>query len=185
MNSKGLKLVGKGGERVLKVKATSDIKSLGSFDVIIVQCKATDTKVATESAKHLFHKDTVAISFQNGLGNEDMMADVLGSADQVFGGQTLEGANMEGPGVACIHTDLSSVMGEWNGGKSERCGHLAKVFTEAGLKTEEDADMKKKIWMKVIYNCVVSPLSTLTNLAHKDVYCRPDSIDTAEVIIKE
>merc|ERR1712139_248061 len=68
---------------------------------------------------------------------------------------------------------------------SDRCGHLAKVFTEAGLKTEEDGHMKKKIWMKVIYNCVVSPLSTLTNLAHKDVYCRADAIQVADSIIKE
>ena len=38
---------------------------------------------------------------------------------------------------------------------------------------------------KAIYNCVVSPLSSLTNLAHRDVYCRPDSDWLADVIIKE
>jgi 2-dehydropantoate 2-reductase len=185
MNSKGLKLVGKGGERVLKVNATSDIKTLGTFDVIIVQCKATDTKSATESAKHLFHEGTIAVSFQNGLGNEDIMAEVLGSADKVFGGQTLEGANMEGPGVARIHTNLASVMGEWRGGTSERCSRLCQIFTRAGLRTEEDANMRKKIWMKAIYNCVVSPLSTLCDLTHRDVYCRDNAIDIAEIITKE
>ena len=39
--------------------------------------------------------------------------------------------------------------------------------------------------MKVIYNCVVSPLSTLTNLAHKDIYSRKDAITVADSIIKE
>jgi len=185
LNSKGLQLTGVGGDRTLKVKASSDVASLGTFDVVIVQCKATDTTTATASAKHLLHEETVAVSFQNGLGNEDMMAEVLGSADQVFGGQTLEGANMEGPGCARIHTNLSSYMGEWKGGASERCGNLCKIFTEAGLQTIEDADMKKKIWMKAVYNCVVSPLSTLTNLAHKDVYCRPDANYLADIIIKE
>merc|ERR1719424_2509766 len=97
MNANGLKLVGVGGERILSVKATKDVVSLGTFDVIVVQCKATDTRAAIASAKHLFHGGTVAISFQNGLGNEDMMAEELGSAEQIFGGQTLEGANMEGP----------------------------------------------------------------------------------------
>jgi 2-dehydropantoate 2-reductase len=185
MNSNGLKLIGTGGERTLKVKATSDVASLGTFDVVIVQCKATDTTAAMTSAKHLLTKESVAVSFQNGLGNEDMMADVLGGAEQVFGGQTLEGANMEGPGCARIHTNLESYMGEWRGGSSARCGALCKIFTDAGLKTIENADMKKKIWMKAIYNCVVSPFSSLSNLAHKDVYCRPDSIPLADIVIKE
>merc|ERR1711964_139364 len=95
------------------------------------------------------------------------------------------GAHMEGPGVAHVHTDLSSVMGEWKGGASERCGRLCRLFTKFGLKTEEEPDIKKKIWMKAIYNCVVSPLSTLTNLAHKDVYRRHDSLFIAELITKE
>merc|ERR1712093_440111 len=43
LNRDGLKLVGVGGERTLKVSATPDVKSLGTFDVVIVQCKATDT----------------------------------------------------------------------------------------------------------------------------------------------
>merc|ERR1719162_2828421 len=148
LNKNGLKLIGTGGERTLKVKATADVASLGKFDVIIVQCKATDTRAATASAKHLFNDETVAVSFQNGLGNEDMIAEELGSAVQVYGGQTLEGANMEGPGCARIHTNLESVMGEWQGGKSARCANLAKIFSDAGLKTTEDEDMKKKIWMK-------------------------------------
>jgi 2-dehydropantoate 2-reductase len=92
------------------------------------------------SAKHLLDKESVAISFQNGLGNEDMMAEVLGGAEQVFGGQTLEGANMEGPGCARIHTNLESTMGEWKGGLSARCDHLCRVFTDAGLQTVANAD---------------------------------------------
>jgi len=185
INKDGLKLVGTGGERTLKVKATTDINSLGTFDVVIVQCKATDTRSAVEAAKHLFRKDTVAVSFQNGLGNEDVIAEVLGGAERVFGGQTLQGANIEGPGVSRIHTNLVSYIGEWNGGCSQRCGRLARIFSAAGLPTEEDPDMKKKIWMKAIYNCVVSPLSTLMNLSHKDIYGRKDAIAVANGIIKE
>jgi len=185
INKDGLKLVGVGGDRSLKVKATTDLKGLGTFDVVIVQCKATDTRSAVEDAKHLFRPDSVAISFQNGLGNEDVIAEVLGGADRVFGGQTLQGANIEGPGVSRIHTNLASYIGEWNGGTSQRCGRIARIFSAAGLPTLEDADMKRKIWMKAIYNCVVSPLSTITNLTHKDIYCRQDSIAVANLIIKE
>lgn len=185
MSTKGLTLTGVGGERTFPVKATSDVNSVGKVDVIIVQCKAPDTRTVMESAKQLMHSETVVVSFQNGLGNEDIIAEVLGSADQVFGGQTLEGANVEGPGKVKVHTNLESVMGEWRCGTSPRCGRLAKIFTRYGLRTLEQPDMPTRIWMKVIYNCVVSPLSTLTGLFHKDIYCRKDSIYVANLIIQE
>jgi len=140
-------------------------------------------------AKHLFHDETVAVSLQNGLGNENVMAEVLGDPKKVFGGQTLHGANIVGPGCVKIHTGEGrsdvSFIGEWVGGKSERCGRICEIFTAAGLKCEEDAAIMKKVWMKAIYNCVVSPLSALTGLFHKDVYCRDDSGYVANLIIEE
>ena len=151
INKDGLKLTGVGGERTLRnISATSDIASLGPHDVVIVQCKAPATREAVQSAKHLFHDDTVAVSFQNGLGNEDVIAEVLGSSRKVLGGQTLQGAHVEGPGKVHIHTDLASYIGEWDGGSSDRCGRLARIFTEHGVPCHEDADMKKRIWMKVL-----------------------------------
>jgi len=188
INKNGLKLVGEGGERFVQIKATSDVSTLGKFDVIIVQCKATATRAAITSAKPLFHDTTVALSLQNGLGNENVMAEVLadlGGADRVFGGQTLQGANIEAPGCARIHTNLASYIGEWKGGKSERCGKIVAAFNAAGFPTEEHENIAKKIWMKAIYNCVVSPLSAVTNKAHKDVYCRHDSLYVAELITNE
>lgn len=150
INKDGLKLTGVGGDRTLKnVAATSDIASLGPHDVVIVQCKAPATREAVESARHLFHEDTVAVSFQNGLGNEDVIAEVLGSSGKVFGGQTLQGAHVEGPGQVHVHTDLASYIGEWGGGSSDRCGRLARILTEHGVPCHEDPDMKKRIWMKV------------------------------------
>jgi len=188
INSTGLKLTGEGGDRTIKPKATSDVASLGKFDVIIVQCKATATKTAIESALPLFHDTTVAISLQNGLGNENVMAEVLaplGGGKRVFGGQTLQGANIVEPGCIKIHTNLMSYIGEWEGGLSERCGKICKAFTAAGLPSEEHPDIAKKIWMKAIYNCVVSPLSAITNKFHKDVYCRHDAMYVAELITNE
>ena len=150
INKDGLKLTGVGGDRTLKnVAATSDIASLGPHDVVIVQCKAPATREAVESARHLFHEHTVAVSFQNGLGNEDVIAEVLGSSGKVFGGQTLQGAHVEGPGQVHVHTDLASYIGEWGGGSSDRCGRLARILTEHGVPCHEDPDMKKRIWMKV------------------------------------
>lgn len=145
IKSNGLKLIGLGGERMLKVKATSDVASLGTFDIVVFSCKATCTQAVIATAKHLFHDETVAISFQDGFGNEDVMTNALGSVDNLFAGYSLEGASVESAGCVRIHTNLPAYIGEWKLCASQRCARICKIFTNAGFHTLEHADMRKKI----------------------------------------
>ena len=119
INGGGLRVVGHRGEHRVKVTATTDPASGGAADVVLVQCKAASTTAAVRNALDagLFHDDSVAISFQNGLGNEEMIAEVIG-AERVLGGVTAQGASIEGPG--CIrsyrsYADLPSMgrSGRW------------------------------------------------------------------------
>ena len=79
-----------------------------------MQCKAASTTAAVRNALDagLFRDDTVAISFQNGLGNEETIAAVLG-AERVLGGVTAQGASIEGPGCIRTYADLPSQIGRW------------------------------------------------------------------------
>ena len=74
INDGGLRIVGHRGERRVKVAATTDPAACGAADAVLVQCKAasTTTAVRNDFDAGLFRDDTVAISFQNGLGNEEM-----------------------------------------------------------------------------------------------------------------
>lgn len=88
INANGLKMVGHGGERLIPVKATSDPSTIDSVDVVFFQCKAIYNADAATSVKHLFDNEhTVAISFQNGLGNEEEIESILGDG-KVLGGLT-------------------------------------------------------------------------------------------------
>ena len=49
------------------------------------------------SIRHLLHENSVCISFQNGLGNEEVIADEVG-ADKVLGGLTAMAGQLLGPG---------------------------------------------------------------------------------------
>ena len=69
----GLRIVGVGGDRAIKVKATTDASEIRTADVVLFQCKAFANEAAANSVKHLFGGATVAITFQNGLGNEQTL----------------------------------------------------------------------------------------------------------------
>ena len=114
INDRGLRLVGHRGERRVSVAATTDPAACGAADVVLVQCKAASTGTAVRNALDagLFRDDTVAISFQNGLGNEETIAAVLG-AERVLGGVTAQGASIEGPGCIRSYADLPARSGRW------------------------------------------------------------------------
>ena len=73
INNNGLKMDGHGGDRFIKVKATTDTSSLEKVDAIIVMCKATALTPALNSIKNIVGEKTVLMSFQNGIGHEAIM----------------------------------------------------------------------------------------------------------------
>ena len=165
INDRGLHLVGHRGEHRVQVAATTDPATCGAADVLLVQCKAASTTAAVRNALDagLLRDDSVAISFQNGLGNEEMIADVVGP-ERVLGGVTAQGASIEGPGCIRSYADLPSRIGEMAGGVSERTTAIARTFSEHGLETTASANIRHDIWQKLMVNVGVSAMSGISNL---------------------
>ena len=171
----GLRMVGHGGDRRISVEATTDPASVRSADIVFVQCKANFNAAAAASVRHLFANgghakgghagggDTVAISFQNGLGNEEELAGYFG-ADRVLGGLTAQGANIEAPGIVRNHAELPSYIGEMNTGITKRTTSIAKILTDANLPTEASANIRRDIWRKLMANIAISAVSGITGL---------------------
>ena len=175
INDRGLRIVGHRGEHRVNVAATTDPAARGAADVVLVQCKAPSTTAAVRNALEagLFRDDTVAISFQNGLGNEQMIAAVLG-AERVLGGVTAQGASIEGPGCIRTYADLPSQIGEMEGGVSERVAAIARAFSEHGLETTASAHIRHDIWKKLMVNISVSAMSGITNLTIGEAVAVPE-----------
>ena len=174
INANGLSMVGHGGGRTIGVKATTEPSTIDRADVVFFQCKAIYNADAAASVKHLFDNGhTVAISFQNGLGNEEEIESILG-AGKMLGGLTAQGANIEGPGVVRNHAELPSFIGEMEGGVSGRTRSLAKVFSEHGLPTEASEDIRHNIWKKLMANIGVSGTSAAPNLQLGEIVQVPE-----------
>jgi 2-dehydropantoate 2-reductase len=161
----GLKFVGFGGDRSVPIAATSNAADVESADIVFVQCKANFNAAAAESLRHLFtpETNTVAISFQNGLGNEEQLAEYFGEG-RVLGGLTAQGANIEGPGIVRNHAELPSYIGEMTGGISARTKEIAAVLSANGLPTEPSENIRQDIWRKLMANIAISAVSGITGL---------------------
>ncbi|MDP3256246.1 MAG: ketopantoate reductase family protein [Bosea sp. (in: a-proteobacteria)] len=163
IRERGLRIVGEGGARHVPIGAATSTAGVAPADIVFIQCKAHATQAVSESIAPLMVPGSVAVSFQNGLGNEDVMAQVLGS-EAVLGGLTSLGATLEAPGVVRSYATLPTVIGEMSGGLSPRAEALAALLTAHGLPTSASDDILTEKWRKLMLNVAMSATSGLTGL---------------------
>lgn len=176
INREGLKVVGHGGDRTVRVAATLDPRSLAAPDVVLFQCKAFANEAAARSIRHVVKASTAVISFQNGLGNEETLGGILG-AEHLLGGLTAQGATVVEAGVIRNYGDLPSYIGELGGGLSERATAIAEAFTRHRLPTFASADIKKEKWQKLLGNVALGAISAATDMTSAEMVAIPELRD--------
>ena len=126
MKKNGLKITGFGGDRAIDVDARETGSDIDRADIILFQCKSHGTRDAASGVRHLVDKGAVCVSFQNGLGNEEVISEVVG-AENVLGGLTAMAAVLEGPGLVRDFSRVPSSIGEMRGGERAGRSHCQGV----------------------------------------------------------
>jgi 2-dehydropantoate 2-reductase len=151
------------------VRATSDPLSLPQFDFGIVSCKATQTREAVSPVAHLF-KNGVILSSQNGLGSEEVIAEIAKTF--VMRGTTF----MSGSRVTDTHVryelDTATWMGPFEPTKTpfSLVQEAAALINSSGLKAVALEDARPAQWSKLIFNSSVNAVAALTELPHSYHY---------------
>ena len=173
VNRDGLAIVGHGGDRAVRVKATTDPRGIAAADVVLFQCKAFANDDAARSVRHLVAGSTAVISFQNGLGHEETLGRILG-AEHVLAGLTAQGATVVRAGVIRNFGDLPTYIGEPAGSLSGRAVAIADAFTRHGLPTVASADIRKQKWQKLLGNAALGAASAATDMTSAEMVAIPE-----------
>lgn len=184
IRERGLLMIGEGGERTIAIGAETAASRIAPADIVLVQCKAHATRAVSESVAPLMRRGSLAVSFQNGLGNEEIMAQALG-AHAVLGGLTSLGATLEGPGAVRNYAVLPTVVGELGGGRSQRATELATLLSDHGIPTRASEDILAEKWRKLLLNVAMSATSGLTGLTIGGVAGLPELAGVARRAMDE
>ena len=168
IQKEGLKISGLGGERTRMMHAVTSPEGINDVDIVLVQCKGTSTKAAAESMKHLADQNSLFVSFQNGLGNEEILAEILGTENVLGGLTSMAGARL-GLGHIQDFDCVPTYIGEMQGGITPRVEAIATAMTAAGLETKASAHITSDIWKKLIGNLAMSAVSGVTNLTSVEI----------------
>jgi len=123
----GLQVDDTSGSRRVRVRATTQADDVGVADLVIVLVKSFHTDAAMRGAQGLIGPDTLVLSLQNGLGHEDILADVVGR-ERVLAGKTYVGGVRRGD--AHIESGVAgklTFIGELDGRITPRVQAIADI----------------------------------------------------------
>jgi 2-dehydropantoate 2-reductase len=154
VNSQGLTIVGDGKE-TFHLRAMTKIDDIPAKTLVILTTKAYDTARAMDSIKDLLKDDTIILILQNGLGNEEIVRNVVGSKHVIVRGVTSMSAELLEPGL------VQHWKGETVIGQNDVAKEMVELFKECGLGTKFSDNIKQDVWSKLVVNCVVNPLTAI------------------------
>ncbi|MFM2274959.1 MAG: hypothetical protein RL211_831 [Pseudomonadota bacterium] len=174
MNSRGLILRDGGVDRTVAVHAATTAQPAGVVDLVVVLVKSFHTQQAMQAATSLVGPSTLVLSLQNGLGHEDILADIVGR-ERVLAGKTYAGGSQLGVGHVNIGTKGKDThIGELDGAMTERVQRIADVFNTAGLDTTVSNNIMGTIWDKLLINVATGAITGITGLNYGDLYKQPE-----------
>ena len=162
VNSKGLTITGDINE-TFHPRAETEIREIPEKTLIILTTKAYDSAAAVRGIKRLLREDTAVLVLQNGLGNEDVVRQVLGANTKVLRGITTMAAEFFEAGKIRFWNGETTVE------KSEHSETIAKTFNQCGLKTKISDDIKRDVWNKLVVNCVINPLTAILKVRNNQI----------------
>lgn len=185
IEEEGLTFVSPAGTEVLHGFHTAQSAGeLPEMDVVILMVKATQTHEVMQTVSNCLGSNTVVVSLQNGLGNEEILAQYIPVSRILCGFGTI-GTELPEPGKCVAKPESGVVMhfGAAEKGKlSDSVGkYLEKTFIAGGCEARYEEDIKPLIWRKNIANAGYNTLAAVTRM--KVGYLLAD--DNGRELVKE
>jgi 2-dehydropantoate 2-reductase len=170
------------------VRATSDMRSCGPQDLVILGLKAHQIGPVVDDIRSLFGPDTMVLTTQNGLpwwyfqrqgGQYDgyrietldpdgRLTDGI-EARRIIGCIAYPAATIARPGVIRHIEGTRFPVGELDGSASERVQRVSEVLVNAGFKSPVLDDIRSEIWLKAWGNLSFNPISALCHATLEDI----------------
>lgn len=164
--------------------ATSNPLEIPRCEFGILATKGAHTRQAIQQTAHVFADAIAVCSVQNGLGNEEIIAERV---KNVVRGATTMAVHMIGPGHAGFefYSDLWIGPFEPSGTPYSNVQKFADLLNRAGLRIVPLEDARGAQWTKLIFNSAVNPVGALTLLHHRAATCFPPTDALYEAVLQE
>ncbi|MDB5027109.1 MAG: 2-dehydropantoate 2-reductase [Candidatus Eremiobacteraeota bacterium] len=181
MRRSGVRVLCEAGDFQVDVRATDDPSSAGTFDCIIVALKGHQLAQMLPAIASMCHARTRIVPMQNGIpwwyfqrhgGPHDGL--VLNSVDpdgklaaafdpdRLIGCVIYSSTEIEAPGVIRHIEGTRYALGRPDGEIDPCLEEISAAMIAGGLKAPIERDLRAQIWLKILGNAALNPISALT-----------------------
>ena len=167
LRQKGVRLfLSDGQELAFPVLVAEDTNQCrANYALILV--KSWQTGHAAQQLSECLDENGLALTLQNGLGNQEQLAQVLGT-ERVVSGVTTSGATLLAPGFVRPAGEGSIILAN-----HPRLGPLEELLCRAGFAIEKSADTRSLLWGKLLINAAINPITALLGIPNGELLNRP------------
>ena len=145
---------------VARVTATTRVERILPNTLVLLTTKVNDNRQAIAPLAPRLRDDTTILCVQNGFGGEDLVRAAIGDS---------------GPGVVVLRAITQfgaifreagqvdyKVAGQTLIERHARSTAVVELFNAAGLKGQISDAIAVDVWRKLIFNCVINPITSIT-----------------------
>lgn len=178
-----------GSHRVRDLECATAVNELrGPYDAILLTVKSWDTGAMIERVAPLLSPEGVVLCLQNGLGNLEAVARVVGAA-RVLGGRVIFGAEVPEPGSVRVTVIAEPVLvgspDPSDRARNARAATWARRFDAADIPARHTAQILSDLWAKVFYNAALNPLGALLGVPYGRLAEQPATRAVMDAVIDE
>ncbi|MFZ1009876.1 MAG: 2-dehydropantoate 2-reductase, partial [Candidatus Sulfotelmatobacter sp.] len=204
MQENGVQVKSADGDFQAQPRIVGSLEEAGAADVVFLGVKAHSLPQLAPQLKLVLGPDTTVVSTQNGIpwwyfqgvGGEweglrleridpGGVISAAIEAPRVVGSIVYFSTEITAPGVI-QHTDGNRIsIGEPDGTRSERCRSIAEALTASGLRCPITTHIRQEIWVKILGNASLNPVSALTRATLVQILRDPGVSDVIRNIMQE
>jgi 2-dehydropantoate 2-reductase len=145
----------------------------------LVLVKSWQTERAALQLSECLAEDGVALSLQNGLGNDAVLAKTLGMI-RIARGVTTMGASLIAPGIVHLAGD-----GPVSLEAHPRLAPLQEMLLKAGFDVNVTSNVRSLVWGKLVVSTAINPLTALLRVKNGELIEHPSSRELMGALAKE
>ena len=167
---------------VAGVQGYKTVDAIGPCDLVLIALKATNNEALLQLIPPLLHQRTILLTLQNGLGNEEFLAQHFGD-DRVMGGLCFICLNRISPGLI-EHLDYGHLtIGEFIGSPRSRTRAVAREFQQSSVVCRVVDNLMEERWRKLVWNIPFNGLTIAAGGITTEDILRNDSLHSAALAL--
>ena len=204
MQEHGVQVKSAEGDFQVRPRIVGSLEEAGLTDVVFLGVKAHSLPQLVPQLHFVLGPETTVVSTQNGIpwwyfqgvGGEweglrleridpGGVISAAIEARRVVGSLVYFSTEIPAPGVI-QHTDGNRIsLGEPNGTRSDRCRGIAEALVASGLRCPITTHMRQEIWVKIMGNASLNPVSALTRSTLAQMVRDPGVSEVIRNIMRE